>query len=142
MKNILFILLTLFTFSVNAQQTVSGAPIDSATTQNKIDVAKNFVDQAYIAYTEGNLEKSKYFVDQSQREGQKTGDFYYLLGAYMYRTNKIKAAKRYWNIAHKEGGCWECKEYLDMLKKNEPLEEKLMLKAQNYVGNLKSKTSD
>lgn len=104
-----------------------------------MDLAKNYTDQAYIAYAEGNLEKSKYYVDQSQENGFKSGDFYYLLGAYMYRTNEMKAAKRYWNIAYKEGGCWDCKEYLEKLKNKEQLDEILMQKAKHYVDQLKSK---
>jgi len=138
MKNIFCIIFFTLTISSTAQQNIFGVPQNSATTQSKMDQAKNYTNQAYIAYSEGNIEKSKYFVDQSQEHGYKSGDFYYLLGAYMYRTNELKAAKRYWNIAYKEGGCWECKEYLEKLKNKEPLESILMEKAQNYVLQLKN----
>lgn len=135
------IFLTLFLIITNsyAQQSIFGVPHNSATTQSKMDIAKKYIDQAYIAYADGDINKSKYFVDQSQKDGFKSGDFYYLLGAYMYRTNELKAAKRYWNIAHKEGGCWDCKEYLEKLKNKEPLEDLLLIKAQNYATKLNGK---
>ncbi|WP_417942500.1 hypothetical protein [Flavobacterium sp. RS13.1] len=139
MVKIFHLILLLMTFSLSAQQNIFGVPQNSATTQSKMDLAKNYINQAYIAYAEGNLEKSKYYVDQSQEHGFKSGDFYYLLGAYMYRTNEMKAAKRYWNIAYKEGGCWDCKEYLEKLKNKEQLEEILMQKAKNFVDQLKNK---
>jgi hypothetical protein len=135
----IFYILVFITFSSHAQQNIFGVPQNSATTQSKMDLAKNYTDQAYIAYAEGNLEKSKYYVDQSQENGFKSGDFYYLLGAYMYRTNEMKAAKRYWNIAYNEGGCWDCKEYLEKLKNKEQLDEILMQKAKHYVDQLKTK---
>jgi len=135
----IFYILVFITFSSHAQQNIFGVPQNSATTQSKMDLAKNYTDQAYIAYAEGNLEKSKYYVDQSQENGFKSGDFYYLLGAYMYRTNEMKAAKRYWNIAYNEGGCWDCKEYLEKLKNKEQLDEILMQKAKHYVEKLKTK---
>ncbi|UUF15422.1 MULTISPECIES: hypothetical protein [Flavobacterium] len=137
-KTILFILFLTITNS-HAQQNIFGVPQNSATTQSKMDIAKKYTDQAYIAYADGNIEKSKYFIDQSQKDGFKSGDFYYLLGAYMYRTNELKAAKRYWNIAYKEGGCWECKEYLEKLKNKEPLENILLANAKNYVEKLNAK---
>jgi hypothetical protein len=96
---------------------------NSAVTENKLKMAEENVKEAYFAYYANDLEKAKYFIDQSQRAGTKIGDFYFLLGAYMYRTKEIKAAKRYWKISHKEGGCWDCKKLLDLLVQNENDEE-------------------
>lgn len=125
MKNNLLLVL-IFVISVttigNAQKklrTTIFQDENSATTEIKSNTAKANMDKAFAAYVENNLEKSKYFIDQSQRQGIKTGDFYFLLGAYMYRTEEIRAAKRYWKIAHKEGGCWECKELLDNIDNQE-----------------------
>lgn len=106
---------------------------NSATTENKMNVAKLNIDKAFIAYSENNIEKSKYFIDQSQRQGIKTGDFYFLLGAYMYRTEEYKAAKRYWKIAFKEGGCWECKDLLEALDKNQLTNEMILKKVNSYL---------
>ncbi len=109
---------------------------NSAVTENKLNISKESVKKAYFAYYDNNLEKAKYFIDQSQREGIKIGDFYFLLGAYMYRTKEYKAAKRYWKISFKEGGCWDCKKLLDVVTKNENDEEILKLidqKVKNFV---------
>ncbi|MFH6956243.1 hypothetical protein ACHRV1_02470 [Flavobacterium aquidurense] len=139
MGKITFLILFLIITNSRAQQSIFGVPQNSATTQNKMNIAKKYTDQAYIAYADGNIEKSKYFIDQSQKDGFKSGDFYYLLGAYMYRTNEPKAAKRYWNIAYKEGGCWECKEYLEKLKNKEPLDNILLINAKKHVEKLNTK---
>ena len=136
MKNIIFALFFLLTLNLNAQQNIFGVPQNSATTQNKMNLAQKNINQAYKAYFEGNIEKAKYFIDQSQEHGFKSGDFYFLLGAYMYRTEEFKAAKRYWKISHKEGGCWECKEYLEKLKNKEPVESLILVKVKLYLSEL------
>ena len=136
MKNIIFALFLLLTLNLNAQQNIFGVPQNSATTQNKMNLAQKNINQAYKAYFEGNIEKAKYFIDQSQEHGFKSGDFYFLLGAYMYRTEEFKAAKRYWKISHKEGGCWECKEYLEKLKNKEPVESLILVKVKLYLSEL------
>ena len=136
MKNIIFALFFLLTLNLNAQQNIFGVPQNSATTQNKMNLAQKKINQAYKAYFEGNIEKAKYFIDQSQEHGFKSGDFYFLLGAYMYRTEEFKAAKRYWKISHKEGGCWECKEYLEKLKNKEPVESLILVKVKLYLSEL------
>lgn len=127
----------VLSLTAQAQQNIFGVPQNSATTQSKMDLAKNNIDQAYLAYSEGNLEKCKYFVDQSQEHGFKSGDFYFLLGTYMYYTKELKAAKRYWNIAFKEGGCWDCKELLEKLKNKQPLDDIVKKKVDLYVSQLK-----
>lgn len=136
MKKIFCLLLVLLTFTVKSQTNILGVPQNSATTQSKIDLAKKNIDQAYQSYIDGNIEKTKYYVDQSQKNGYKSGDFYFLLGTYMYHTEEFKAAKRYWKIAFKEGGCWECKEYLEKLEKKESLDNPLKQKAQMYLNEL------
>ncbi|MFD2726776.1 hypothetical protein [Hyunsoonleella rubra] len=137
MKNIFVILILLSTINLYSQQNIFGVPQNSATTQSKMDLASKNINQAYVAYFEGNIEKAKYFVDQSQKHGFKSGDFYFLLGAYMYKTDELKAAKRYWKISHKEGGCWECKQYLEKLKNNEPIDSLILEKVRLYVSGLK-----
>lgn len=138
MKTILTLFFALIvTITSRGQQNFLGVPQNSATTQGKIDLAKNNINQAYLAYSEGNLEKCKYFVDQSQEHGFKSGDFYFLLGTYMYYTKEFKAAKRYWTIAHKEGGCWDCKELIEKLKNEQPLDDLVKKKVDLYIVQLK-----
>ncbi|MBP0904200.1 hypothetical protein ACFSKN_08035 [Mariniflexile gromovii] len=106
---------------------------NSATTEIKLKTAKSNLDNAFEAYNENKLEKAKYFIDQSQRQDVKLGDFYFLLGAYMYRTKEFKAANRYWKISHKEGGCWECKELLDNIENDKIIEKLINEKVINYL---------
>src|SRR5690606_14017634 len=130
-------LIIIVPFRMNSQKKLKNHLFqdeNSATTENKINIAKLNIDKAYIAYSNDNLEKSKYFIDQSQKQGVKSGDFYLLLGAYMYRTQEFKAAKRYWKIAHKEGGCWECKSLLDKLENEEPTSDIIAEKVKDYIG--------
>jgi len=141
LRNILFVSLVLASFSSSAQVVVglvdwTANKKNSARTQLQIDESRTNIENAYLAYNERNLEKSKYYIDQSQRDGFKSGDFYFLLGVYMYHTNEMKAAKRYWKIAHKEGGCWECKELLEKLAANEPLSEIIDQKVVGYINSL------
>lgn len=136
MKKIFYIICILgISISANAQVNFLG-PLNSATTQSKMDFAKSNIDNAYASYEE-SLEKFKYYIDQSQSQGYKSGDFYFLLGVFMYRTQEFKAAKRYWKISFKEGGCWDCKELLEKLEKNEDLNSLIAQKISDY--NLKSK---
>ena len=110
---------------------------NSAQTQAKIDYSMNSILKAYDAYIAGEIEKSKYFVDQAQKDGVKSGHFYYLLGNYMYHTEEFRAAKRYWKIAYKEGGCYDCKEYLEKLKNEEPLDDLLIARSKQYYTEIK-----
>ena len=134
-KQFLSIFLLAIFSCVNGQKLKNNLFQDenSATTENKLTTAKKNIDQAFVAYSENNLEKSKYFIDQSQKQGVKTADFYFMLGAYMYRTKELKAAKRYWKIAYKEGGCWECKELLEKLENDKNVEEDISQKVKTYL---------
>jgi|SRR5690554_1980128 len=143
MKKVILFFIILFSLNGFGQRKLKNNIFqdeNSATTENNLNMSKEYVKQAYFAYYDNDLEKAKYFIDQSQREGVKIGDFYFLLGAYMYRTKEIKAAKRYWKISHKEGGCWDCKKLLDLINQNENDEEITKLinqKVNNYIENNK-----
>lgn len=106
---------------------------NSTKTESKIILAKMKLDSAYVSYDNLFVEKSKYFLDQSQKLGIKSGDLYFLLGAYMFRKYEYKAAKRYWKIAYTEGDCWECKELLSKLENKESIEVDIIKKVRAYL---------
>lgn len=132
---ILIVILIISCFNINAQKKLKNNIFqdeNSAITNIKLNTANAHMQKALKAYLDNDIEKSKYYIDQSQRQGVKTVEFYFLLGAYMYKTEEFKAAKRYWKIAFKEGGCWECKELLELLKKKNPLETKILKIVKDY----------
>ena len=106
---------------------------NSTKTESKIILAKMKLDSAYVSYDNLFVEKSKYFLDQSKKLGIKSGDFYFLLGAYMFRKYEFRAAKRYWKIAYTEGDCWECKELLSKLENKESIEVDIIKKVRTYL---------
>ncbi len=85
---------------------------NSAETSQKYKQAGEFLEKAYEAYEEGELEKVKYFLDQSEKDGVVSPGFYFLLGQYFFVKEKYKYAKRYWKRGFKKG-CWECKEKIE-----------------------------
>lgn len=87
---------------------------NSATTSAKMENSNENVKKAYDAYNEGNLEKTRYFLDQSERDGYVSASFYYLLGQWCVAKGNISAALRYWNRGYNKSGCWEC---MDLYKK-------------------------
>lgn len=89
---------------------------NSATTTAKMDNAEIHLVNAYGAYNEGNLEKTRYYLDQSERHGYVNSSFYYLLGQWAYDTGNNVAAQRYWNRGYKKRGCWECKELVAKMR--------------------------
>ncbi len=89
---------------------------NSAQTSAKMENAQANLDLAYEAYNEGDMEKTKYYLDQSERNGMVNGSFYYLLGQWFYDEGKHVYAERYWMRGYKKRACWECKELLDKAK--------------------------
>lgn len=73
------------------------------------------LDKAYEAYNEGNVEKTKYFLDQSERAGWTSASYYYLLGQWYFDQKRLGPAGRTWHRGYKKSGCWECKELSDKL---------------------------
>lgn len=94
---------------------------NSAVTTAKIENAKINLQKAYDTYKEGNLEKTRYYLDQSERDGMASAGFYYLLGKWCYDMKKFTAAKRYWMRGFNKRGCWECKELAEKMKEGEPI---------------------
>lgn len=119
MKANLIICSLLFTcFSASfAQNTYIYFPRqeNSATTNAKMENSKIFLDKAYEAFNEGDLEKTRYYLLQSEKDGYVNASFYFLLGHWAYKTKNLTAARRYWIRGYQKRGCWECKEIADEL---------------------------
>ena len=90
---------------------------NSAETAQKYKNAEINLEKAYDAYEEGNLEKTKYYLDQSEKKGVISPGFYFLLGQYFYVKKEYKYAKRYWNRGFNKG-CYECKEKIATIPDN------------------------
>jgi tetratricopeptide (TPR) repeat protein len=67
------------------------------------------VEKAYEAYNSGDLKKTRYYLDQSERNGWTSASFYYLLGMWSYDTGNRTAARRYWMRGYHKRSCWDCK---------------------------------
>jgi hypothetical protein len=94
---------------------------NSAVTSAKMENAKINLKKAYDAYNEGDMEKTRYYLDQSERNGLVNDSFYYLLGKWCYDKEKFSAAERYWMRGYRKRGCWECKELVVKMKSGEKL---------------------
>ncbi len=88
---------------------------DPAVTQANMEKSKVDLDKAYVSYNDGDLTKTKYFLDQSEKKGFVSDRFYYLLGQWSFDMGKSKDARRYWMRGYAKHGCWECKELADKL---------------------------
>ena len=118
MKNIILIFLLFITTTIFGQTKYYfyfPRQENSAVITAKMENAKANIDNAYKAYNQGNLEKTKYYLDQSEDDGYVSAAFYYLLGKWCYDKDKIDAADRYWMRGYRKHGCWECKELRDSL---------------------------
>jgi len=83
---------------------------DPAITEANMKKSSIDLDKAYVAYNEGDMIKTRYFLDQSEKKGMVSDRFYYLLGKWSLDVGKKRAAVRYWWRGYKKHGCWECKE--------------------------------
>jgi len=117
MKSIIILVCLLYSLSGKSQTTKFYFPGEdkSIVTPGRREKAKYNLDQAYEAYNKGDLEKTRYYLGQSQDHLWKSGSFYYLLGKWCYDMKKYGSAKRYWYKGLKKYGCWECKELADKL---------------------------
>lgn len=88
---------------------------NSAETVQRYKNAEMNLRKAYEAYEEGNLEKTKYFLDESEKTGVVSAAFYLLLGQYFFVKEEYRYAKRYWKRGFKKHGCWECGEKLVLI---------------------------
>ena len=111
-KHLITVCLTLISMIVFSQVTYFYFPRqeNSATTSAKMENAKINLNKAYEAYNKGDMEKTKYYLNQSERDGLVNDSFYYLLGKWCYDKGRLTAAKRYWMRGYRKRGCWECKE--------------------------------
>lgn len=75
--------------------------------------------KAYEAYNEGDMKKTRYYLDQSERDGMVNASFYYLLGQWCYDKGDKWNASKYWMRGYRKRGCWECKELVDKMKAND-----------------------
>jgi hypothetical protein len=89
------------------------------------------LDKAYEAYNEGNMEKTKYYLDHSERNGWTSDSFYYLLGKWYFDKKKYSAAGKYWTKGYRKRGCWECKELMN--------EHHLVFNIHTGIGRIKKK---
>lgn len=87
MRLLLFALLTICSFSASYAQFSPGPSIaggimrrNNVMTEEKRNKAQYWVDLAYDAYEKGDLESTKKYLDESQKDGRATEDFYALLG--------------------------------------------------------------
>lgn len=114
-----FMILNSIFNSASSQTTIiynsGGLPILFSSQENSAETAQKYknaeinLSKAYDAYEEGNLEKTKYFLEQSEKKGIVSPGFYFLLGQYFFVKKQYHYAKRYWNRGFKRG-CWECKD--------------------------------
>ena len=118
MKTTLIILLSFITTTFFGQAKyyfVYPRSENSAETSAKMDNSKINLENAYKAFNQGDLDKTKYYLDQSEHDGYVNASFYYLLGKWCHVNGKINAAYRYWMRGYNKYGCWECKELCDKL---------------------------
>jgi len=94
---------------------------NSAVTSAKMENAQINLKKAYEAYNEGDMKKTRYYLNQSERDGWTSAGFYYLLGKWCYDKGKYLTAKRYWMRAYRKKGCWECKELVLKMKSGQKL---------------------
>ena len=127
MKSFLALVFILF-FKLSYSQTVivynsGGLPILFGTKENSAETERRYknaeinLSKAYEAYEEGNLEKTKYYLDHSEKKGVVSPGFYFLLGQYFFVKAEYRYAKRYWERGFKRG-CWECSEKLKEIPEN------------------------
>lgn len=72
--------------------------------------------KARAAYHWEELDKLKYHLDQAERNGWHSGEFYMILGHWALDTGNERAAIRYWKRGYGKWGCWDCKELIKKLK--------------------------
>ena len=111
-KSFLVLLLLCSFQDTSAQFWYKSAP-DPARTEADMQKSIQDLHKAYDAYNEGDLEKTRYYLDQSEKKGYVSDAFYYLLGQWCFDVGKYSAAKRYWMRGYDKHGCWECKELAD-----------------------------
>lgn len=130
MENKLSLLITVLVLSISncfSQTTegynLGGLPSIFGTDENSEQTAQKYknaeinLEKAYNAYEEGDLEKTKYYLDQSEKKGVVSPGFYLLLGQYFYVKNQFNYAERYWKRGFKKG-CYECQEKLQSIPVN------------------------
>jgi hypothetical protein len=66
---------------------------NSAETAQKYKNAEINLGKAYDAYEAGDLEKTKYYLNQSEKKGVVSPGFYFLLGQYFYKRKIINMPK-------------------------------------------------
>lgn len=81
-------------------------------TQKIIDSNLN-LERAFNAYKKGDLGKTKYYLDESEKDGVVSSGFYLLLGQYFFDKNQFKYARRYWKRGAEQKGCSECSKKID-----------------------------
>lgn len=79
--------------------------------------------QAFEAYNAGNLDKTKYHLNQAEKDNWTSTGFYYLLGLWAYDSGDKEGAKRYWLRGYKKRSCWDCKELADKVERGELITE-------------------
>lgn len=113
-------ILFIFYFSSSYSQTIviynsGGLPVLFGSAENSAETAQKYknaeinLGKAYDVYEQGDLEKTKYYLDQSEKKGVVSPGFYFLLGQYFYVKKEYKYAKRYWKRGFNRG-CYECNE--------------------------------
>lgn len=120
MKHIILSALLITICGICYSQTVivynsGGLPILYGTKENSAETAQKYknaeinLGKAYDAYEAGDLAKTKYYLDQSEKKGVISPGFYFLLGQYFYVKKEYKYARRYWKRGYNRG-CYECNE--------------------------------
>lgn len=94
------------------------ATISEANRQYSSDMLK----LAYEAYNSGDMEKTRYYLNQSVDNGWTDASFFYLFGKWCYDKGNKSCAKRYWKKGFRTRGCWECRELVRKMKKGGKIE--------------------
>ena len=127
MRTLLLSILIICSFTISYAQFSPGPSIAGGILRRKKIVtaeqrkeAQDNLDLAYAAYSNGDLETTKKYLDESQKDGRVTEDFYVLLGQYFFDKKQYKYAKRYWTRGTEKTRCDVCeeklKEYESLLK--------------------------
>lgn len=117
MKKLTFLTLSFFALnSLKAQILYIPKQENSAVTESKMKNSNYFLDKAYESYSKGEMDKTRFYLKQSEKDGYVSGRFYFLLGKWCVDMKKRSAAKRYLMRGFRKCGCWECKELALKLK--------------------------
>jgi|GEM_PF-3513304 len=100
----------------------------------KEKMAFDYLNNAYTAFNNNNMQQTRLFLDKAEQYKLHNSSFWYLLGLWAYKTDKITAAKRYWKQGANGYGCTECMDLFIATKFKKPIEP-IIIEQQKKWGN-------